>query len=124
MSDGGAAVIGEGVKGAIALTKFKVGRVVLWAAVAWLLLTAVTAQAGSQMLLFFVAIAVALMALAGGFLAERRKRAERAALKSALLLIGFTLISIVGAVWLLFRRKEDLELPPPSEQEVEALVAD
>lgn len=38
MSDGGAAVIAKGVEGAIALTRFRVGRVVLWvgAAIYWL----------------------------------------------------------------------------------------
>lgn len=124
MSDGGAAVIGKGVEGAIALTKFRVGRVVLWAGAAWLTLTAVTANAGDGALFFFIAVGLALLALVGGFLAERKKRSERAALKSALMLIGFTLLSLVGAVWLVFRKKKAPEAPPPSQEELETLVGE
>jgi hypothetical protein len=124
MSDGGAAVIVKGAEGAFAIAKFRVGRVVLWIGAAWLALTAVTAKAGEGMLWFFVALFVALVALVGGFLAERRKRAERAAMKNVLLLIGFTLLSIVSALWLVFRRKSAPELPPPSEAELDALVSE
>ncbi len=122
MSDGGAAVIAKGLEGAIALTRFRVGRAVLWAGAAWLSLSAVTAKAGDRALFFFIAIAVALLALLGGFLAERSQRAERAALKGVLLLIGFTLVSIFGAAWLVFRRKKPPELAAPTAEEVDRLV--
>ncbi len=123
MSDGGAAVIGKGVEGVIALARFPAGRGVLWVGAAWLTLCAVTGQAGARALWFFIAVAIALVALVAGFLADRRKRAERATLKTALALLAFTLFSLVGAVWLVFRTKKTSDdLPPPTAEELEQLV--
>lgn len=119
MSDGGAQVIVETVS---ALAKFKVGRVVLWLAAAWLMLSGLTSHDGSAALGFVVALGLALVALIAGFLADRKKRAERAAFRSALAFVGLTLVTILGGVWLVFRRRDEPAIAPPSQEEVDALV--
>jgi len=122
MSDGGATVIVKGVEGAIELAKFKVGRVVLWVGATWGALTAATAKSGDGAAFFFLALCLALLALVAGYLAERKKRAERAALKSVLLFIGFAGLSLFGALWLVFRREKGPDAQPPTEAELDELV--
>ncbi|MGV3619377.1 MAG: hypothetical protein ACO1OB_01095 [Archangium sp.] len=119
MSDGGAQVVVETVSG---LAKFKVGRVVLWLMAAYLVLVTATSHARDASLWFFAAFALALTALIAGFIAERRKHAERASLRNALAFIGLTLVTLAGGVFLIFRRKNDVTAAPPSETEVNALV--
>lgn len=119
MSDGGAQVVVETVS---MLAKFKVGRVVLWLMAAWLALTAATSHLRDASWWFFAAFALALTALIAGFIADRRKRAERASLRNALAFLGLTLVTLVGGLWLVFRRNDDAVTPPPSEREVNALV--
>jgi hypothetical protein len=91
---------------------------------AWLGLAAIAESGGDRVFPFFIAVAVALAALAGGFLAARRRRAERAAPNSALMLAGFTLFSLAGAVWLVFKRNPAVGPPPPSEAELQTLVGE
>jgi hypothetical protein len=122
MSDGGAQVIVAMGEGAVQLARFKVGRVVLWFIAAWLTLSAITAHGDARPFGFFLAVAVALVALVGHFIAERRRRAERAALRNALMLIGLVAASLVGGLWLAFRKKRGDEPPPPSEEEIDALL--
>lgn len=122
MSDGGAQVIVAAGEGVVKLARFRVGRVVLWFIAAWLTLSAITAQSGSRAVVFFIAVGVALVALIGHFLAERRRRAERAALRTALMLIGLVLVSLFGGLWLAFRKKRADEPPPPSEAEIDGLL--
>ncbi len=121
MSDGGAQVIVAAGQGVVQLAKFSVGRVVLWFIAAWLTLSAITARSEAS-LYFFLAVAIALVALIGHFIAERKRRAERAALRSALKLIGVVLVSLVGGLWLAFRRKGTPPAPPPSEAEIDELL--
>lgn len=118
MSDGGAKVIVDVVGG---LAQFKVGRVVLWLAAAWLTLTSLTGRRDAG-LWFFAALALALVALVAGFIAERRKRAERASLRNALAFLGLTVVTLVGGLWLVFRKKDEAVAAPPTEQEVDELV--
>ena len=121
MSDGGAQVIVAVGEGVVQLAGFRVGRVVLWFTAAWLSLCAITAHSDSS-LTFFIAGFVALAALIGGFLADRRKRAERAALRQALMFIGLVVVSLVGGVFLAVRKKLGEEGPPPTEAEIDALL--
>ena len=119
MSDGGAQAIVETVS---MLAKFKVGRVVLWLMAAWIALTTATSHMRDSSLWFFAAFALALTALIAGFIADRRKRAERASFRNALAFIGLTLVTLIGGLFLVFRRRDEVAAPPPSETEVNALV--
>jgi steroid 5-alpha reductase family enzyme len=121
MSDGGAQVIVAAGQGVVQLAKFSVGRVVLWFIAAWLTLSAVTAHSEAR-LYFFLAVAIAVVALIGHFIAERQRRAERAALRTTLVLMGVVLVSLVGGLWLAFRRKATPPSPPPSEAEIDELL--
>lgn len=121
MSDGGAQVIVAAGEGVLKLARFSVGRVLLWFIAAWLTLSAITARS-ERSLYFFLAVAIALVALAGHFLAERRRRAERAALRSALGLLAVVLFSLVGGWWLAFRRKPSGPTTPPTEAEIDELL--
>lgn len=122
MSDGGAQVIVAVGEGVVQLARFTVGRVVLWFIAAWLTLSAITAHGETRPFLFFIALAVALTALIGHFLAERRRRAERAALRTTLMLLGLAVASLVGGVWLAFRKRGGDVPPPPTEAELDELL--
>lgn len=122
MSDGGAQVIVKVGEGVVQLARFRVGRVVLWFAAAWLSLSGITASRESGSYLFFLAGAVALVALIGHSFAERTRRAERASLRHALLFVGLVIVSLSGGVWLAFRKKRGEELAPPSEAEIDGLL--
>ena len=107
----------------VQLARFRFGRVVLWFTAAWLTMSAVTANRETGSFLFFIAVAVALVALVGHFLAERRRRAERATLRHALLFVGLVIVSLIGGVVLAIRRKRgDEPPPPPSEAEIDGLI--
>jgi hypothetical protein len=121
MSDGGAQVIVAAGEGVVQLARFRFGRVLLWFAAAWLTLSALTAH-GESGALFFVALFLALTALIGSFLAERKRRAERAALRNGLMLLGMVGASLVGGLWLAFRKKKDAAVPPPTETEIDELL--
>lgn len=121
MSDGGAQALVEVGKLAVSMAQFKVGRVVLWFIAAWLALCAVTAQANGA-LLFGVAVALALLALGATFLVERRKRQERASLRTALVVLAVVALSLVGGLALLLRGKKAPLPEPPTEAEVDALA--
>lgn len=121
MSDGGAQVFVAAGEGVVQLAQFRMGRVVLWFVATWLALSALTAS-GERGALFFIALALALAALVGHFIAQRRQRAERAALKNFLVLMGLVLASLVGGLWLLFRRKAGPVAAPPTEAEIDELL--
>ncbi|MFT3711763.1 MAG: hypothetical protein QM817_29340 [Archangium sp.] len=122
MSDGGAQVIVAMGEGVVKLAQFKVGRVVLWFIAAYLTLAAITAR-GEGSWLFFAALFIAAVALGAGFLAERRKRAERAALRTTFMVLGLAFVSVAGGVFLLLRRKkEEVIAPPPTQAEIDALL--
>jgi uncharacterized membrane protein YoaK (UPF0700 family) len=121
VSDGGA---GAFVEVASALTRFKLGRGVLWFAAAYLVVTSVSAKASERPFMWFAAVVLALVAGIAGFLAGRKKRSERASLRAALYFIGFVFVALGGALFVIFRKKKgEPELPPPDEKEVDALVA-
>ena len=98
MSDGGAQVIVKAGEGVVQLARFRFGRVVLWFTAAWLSLSAITASHDSSPFLFFVAGFLALAALIGHFIADRRRRAERAALRHALIFVGLFVASLAGGL--------------------------
>jgi len=120
MSDGGAKVIVAAGEGVVQLAQFRVGRVLLWFIAAWLTLSAITARSEAG-LYFFIAVAIALAALIGHLVAQRRRRAERAALRTTLVLMGLVLASLAGGVWLAFRRKS-APSTPPTEAEIDELL--
>lgn len=122
MSDGGAQVIVATGEGLVQLARFRVGRVVLWFIAAWLTLSAITAHGEARPFQFFIAVGVAFIALVGHFVAERRRRAERAALRNGLALIGLVVASLVGGLWLAFRKKRGEAPTPPTEAEIDALI--
>ncbi|MDP2272585.1 MAG: hypothetical protein Q8K32_17760 [Archangium sp.] len=122
MSDGGAQVIVKVGEGVVQLARFRVGRVVLWFTAAWLALSAITANRESGSFLFFLAVSIALVALVGHFIAERRRLAERATLRHALMFVGLVIVSLLGGVFLAFRKKRGDEPPPPSEAEIDGLL--
>lgn len=115
MSDGGAQVVVESVS---LLARFRLGRGLLWLVAAYLVVTAVSARAGDRELLVFAAVALGLVALVAGFFAERKRRAERASFRQALVLWGLVVVSVVAGSVLLFRRKAE-PLPPPDPNDVD-----
>ncbi|MBX7099657.1 MAG: hypothetical protein K1X89_18210 [Myxococcaceae bacterium] len=115
MSDGGAGAIVESVS---VLAQFKVGRAVLWFVAAYAVVVGLSSRGRDWELFVLGGVVLALVALVAGFLAERKKRAERASLRAALLLWLFICASVVAGAFLLFRRKEALP-PPPSEADVD-----
>lgn len=122
MSDGGAQVIVKVGEGVVQLARFRVGRVALWFTAAWLAMSSITASRDSGPFFFFIAVAIALVALIGHFIAERRRRAERATLRHALMFVGLVIASLLGGVFLAFRKKRGEEPPPPSEAEIDGLI--
>ena len=121
MSDGGAQVIVAAGEGVVQLARFRFGRVVLWFTAVWLSLSALTAHGGSNVL-FFVALFMALAALVGHFWAERKRRVERAALRTTLMMLGLVVVSLVGGLWLAFRKPRGVALPAPTEAEIDELL--
>ena len=112
MSDGGA-------------QRFHFGRVLLWFAASWLTLSALTTQRRSGLLflaLFFLGLLFSLAALLGGFFAERKKRSERAGLRNLLLLLLTVAATLLGGLWLAFRKKREVAVLPPTEHEIDELV--
>ncbi len=123
MSDGGAQVIGEVVKGVAQVARFRVGRMVLWYAAAWLCLSAITSRGERPYFLsFFGALCLALAALLGHFWAERKRRDERAALRTTLMMLGLVVVSLVGGLWLSFRTKRAATPSCPTEAEIDELL--
>lgn len=121
MSDGGAGAVVEVVS---TLARFTLGRGLLWFVAAYLTVTSVTAKASDRPLFLIAAAVLALVAGLAGFLAGRKKRAERASLRAALYFIGFVFVALAGSLFVVFRKKKsEPELPPPDEKEVDALVA-
>lgn len=120
MSDGGATAVVEGVRG---LAQFKVGRVVLWAIAVWLGFSALTGSGRDRDAWLLVAVVLAAVALIAGFIAERRKRAERASLKLVLAVVGLVVAGGVGLLLALARRRRGVAAvaaPMPDEVDAEA----
>lgn len=102
-----------------ALAQRRLGRVVLWFAAAFLISSYASTHDGTVL---FVSVILALFALFGHFMAARRKRKAKASRRNALMLWGLVLVAIVGALWLVFRRKKKGVQAPPTKAEIDAMI--
>lgn len=129
MSDGGAAVIVEGLKvGAQGLkmaAQVRIGRIVLWVGAALLGVMALAAHPGSRALYVIGALVFVVAATIGAIQARRRnKRGAVAGMVIRVALAAFSLGIVAFLLWLKGRRgKAEALPPPPSPEEIDRLAS-
>ena len=108
------------------VAQLRSGRVFLWFATAFLVLSSFNLREHDSLYLLVAAI-LAFFALIGHFMSARRKRAARASRRSGLIFLAFVLVVLVSSLflvlWLVFRRKKDaVTEEPPTQSEIDTLI--
>lgn len=119
MSDGGAAAI---VEIGSMLGRTRAGRVVLLVLIGYFSLQYVVASLSQAALVAVGVVGLAALVLVTGFVLRRRRRKARASLRDTLAFLALVVVAILGALFLLARRRKGSVAPPPDPRDVDRLA--